>query len=86
MYSICRTKILYSHPHHKKRNKIRGGEICSNSFAISGFLTRTAFLGIIYFFYKHAWLILGLASISYIFFAEQFLDNENEVKDERQIL
>lgn len=47
---------------------------------------QNAFLGIIYFFYKHAWLILGLASISYIFFAEQFLDNENEVKDERQIL
>lgn len=47
---------------------------------------QNAFLGIFYFLYKHAWLILGLASISYIFFAEQFLDNENEVKDERQIL
>lgn len=47
---------------------------------------QNAFLGIIYFLYKHAWLILGLASIGYIFFAEQFLDNENEVKDERQIL
>ena len=47
---------------------------------------QNAFLNILYFLYKHAWLILGLLSIGYIFFAEQFGESENEVKDERQIL
>ncbi len=47
---------------------------------------QNAFLSIFYFLYKNIWLILGLASIGYIFFAEQLADAENEVRDERQIL
>lgn len=52
------------------------------------FLTfnQNAFLSIIYFIYKNIWLILGLISIGYIFFAEQLAETENEVRDERQIL
>lgn len=47
---------------------------------------QNAFLSVFYFVYKNIWLLLGLASIGYIFFAEQFVDKENEVRDERQIL
>ncbi len=47
---------------------------------------QNAFLTVFYFVYKNIWLILGLVSIGYIFFAEQFTDTENEVRDERQIL
>lgn len=47
---------------------------------------QNAFLSIFYFVYKNIWLLLGLASIGYIFFSEQFADRENEVRDERQIL
>ena len=47
---------------------------------------QNAFLGIFYFLYQNAWLILGLISIGYIFVAEQLLDKENEVRDEREIL
>lgn len=47
---------------------------------------QNAILIIFYFLYKNIWLILGLISIGYIFFAEQFADAENEVRDERQIL
>ncbi len=47
---------------------------------------QNAFLTMFYFVYKNIWLILGLVSIGYIFFAEQFADTENEVRDERQIL
>ena len=47
---------------------------------------QNAFLSIFYFVYKNIWLLLGLASIGYIFFVEQFADRENEVRDERQIL
>ena len=47
---------------------------------------QNAFLAIFYFVYKNIWLLMGLASIGYIFFAEQFADVENEVSDERQIL
>ncbi len=47
---------------------------------------QNAFLSIFYFLYKNIWLILGLLSIGYIFFAEQLADAENEVHDERQIL
>jgi len=52
------------------------------------FLTfnQNALLSAFYFFYKNIWLILGLISIGYIFFAEQFAETENEVKNERQIL
>lgn len=52
------------------------------------FLTfnQNAFLSLFYFIYKNIWLILGLLSIGYIYFAEQFADAENEIKDERQIL
>lgn len=47
---------------------------------------QNAFLAIFYFIYKNIWLLMGLASIGYIFFAEQLGDVENEVRDERQIL
>lgn len=47
---------------------------------------QNAFLSIIYFLYKNIWLILGLASIGYIFVAELFSDSENDVRDEREIL
>ena len=47
---------------------------------------RNAFFEIIYFMYKNSWLLLGLLSIGYIYFAEQFADVVDEVKDERQIL
>lgn len=47
---------------------------------------QNAFLSVIYFLYKNIWLILGLASIGYIFVAELFSDSENDVRDEREIL
>lgn len=47
---------------------------------------QNAIIAIFYFVYKNIWLLMGLASIGYIFFAEQFADVENEVRDERQIL
>ena len=47
---------------------------------------QNAFLSIFYFVYQNIWLILGLVSIGYIFVAEQLLDTENEVRDEREIL
>lgn len=47
---------------------------------------QNAFLSIFYFVYRNIWLILGLASIGYIFVAEQLSDTENEVRDEREIL
>ena len=47
---------------------------------------QNAFLSIIYFLYKNIWLILGLASIGYIFVADLFSDSENDVRDEREIL
>lgn len=47
---------------------------------------QNAFLALFYFIYKNIWLLMGLASIGYIFFAEQLGDVENEVRDERQIL
>lgn len=47
---------------------------------------QNAFLSIFYFLYRNIWLILGLASIGYIFVAEQLSDTENEVRDEREIL
>lgn len=55
---------------------------------IQDFLTfnQNAVLTVFYFVYKNIWLLLGLASIGYIFIAEQFGDRENEVRDERQIL
>jgi len=55
---------------------------------ITDFLTfnQNAFLSIFYFIYKNAWLILGLVSIGYIFVAEQLMDKENDVRDEREIL
>ncbi len=55
---------------------------------LNDFLTfnQNAFLSIFYFVYQNIWLILGLVSIGYIFVAEQLLDTENEVRDEREIL
>lgn len=55
---------------------------------LNDFLTfnQNAFLSIFYFVYQNIWLILGLISIGYIFVAEQLLDTENEVRDEREIL
>ena len=55
---------------------------------LNDFLTfnQNAFLSIFYFVYQNIWLILGLVSIGYIFVAEQILDTENEVRDEREIL
>ena len=55
---------------------------------MNDFLTfnQNAFLSIFYFVYQNIWLILGLVSIGYIFVAEQLLDTENEVRDEREIL
>lgn len=55
---------------------------------LNDFLTfnQNAFLSIFYFIYQNIWLILGLVSIGYIFVAEQLLDTENEVRDEREIL
>lgn len=47
---------------------------------------QNAFMSLFYFIYKNIWLILGVLSIGYLFFAEQFADFENEVTDERQIL
>ena len=47
---------------------------------------QNAFLSIFYFFFRNIWMILGLFSIGYIFFAEQFVDVENDVRDEREIL
>lgn len=47
---------------------------------------QNAFLSILYFVVKNIWLILGFVSIGYIFVAEQLLDTENEVRDEREIL
>lgn len=47
---------------------------------------QNAFMSLFYFFYKNIWLILGVLSIGYLFFAEQLADSENEVTDERQIL
>lgn len=47
---------------------------------------QNAFLSIFYFVYQNIWLILGLVSIGYVFVAEQLLDTENEVRDEREIL
>ena len=54
-----------------------------NDFLI---FNQNAFLSIFYFIYQNIWLILGLVSIGYIFVAEQLLDTENEVRDEREIL
>ena len=55
---------------------------------MNDFLTfnQNAFLSIFYFVYQNIWLILGLVSIGYVFVAEQLLDTENEVRDEREIL
>lgn len=55
---------------------------------LNDFLTfnQNAFFSIFYFVYQNIWLILGLVSIGYIFVAEQLLDTENEVRDEREIL
>ena len=55
---------------------------------LNDFLTfnQHAFLSIFYFVYQNIWLILGLVSVGYIFVAEQLLDTENEVRDEREIL
>ena len=55
---------------------------------LNDFLTfnQNAFLSIFYFVYQNIWLIFGLVSIGYIFVAEQLLDTENEVRDEREIL
>ena len=55
---------------------------------LNDFLTfnQNAFLSIFYFVYQNIWLILGLVSIGYVFVAEQLLDTENEVRDEREIL
>ena len=55
---------------------------------LNDFLTfnHNAFLSIFYFVYQNIWLILGLVSIGYVFVAEQLLDTENEVRDEREIL
>lgn len=55
---------------------------------LNDFLTfnQNAFLSIFYFVYQNIWLILGLVSVGYIFVAEQLLDTENEVRDEREIL
>lgn len=55
---------------------------------LNDFLTfnQNAFLSMFYFIYQNIWLILGLVSIGYIFVAEQLLDTENEVRDEREIL
>ena len=55
---------------------------------LNDFLTfnQNAFLSIFYFVYQNIWLILGLMSIGYVFVAEQLLDTENEVRDEREIL
>ena len=55
---------------------------------LSDFLTfnQNAFLSIFYFVYQNIWLILGLVSIGYVFVAEQLLDTEDEVRDEREIL
>ena len=55
---------------------------------LNDFLTfnQNAFLSIFYFVYQNIWLILGLVSVGYIFVAEQLFDNENEVRDEREIL
>lgn len=47
---------------------------------------QNAFMSLFYFVYKNIWLILGVLSIGYLFFAEQLADSENEVTDERQIL
>ena len=47
---------------------------------------QNAFLSIFYFLFRNIWMILGLISIGYIFFAEQFVDVENDVRDEREIL
>jgi hypothetical protein len=47
---------------------------------------QNAFLTVFYFIYKNIWLLLGMFSIGYIFFAEQFAEVEDEVRDERQIL
>ena len=55
---------------------------------LNDFLTfnQNAFLSIFYFVYQNIWLLLGLVSIGYIFVAEQLMDTENEVRDEREIL
>ena len=55
---------------------------------LNDFLTfnQNAFISIFYFVYQNIWLILGLVSIGYVFVAEQLLDTENEVRDEREIL
>ena len=55
---------------------------------LNDFLTfnQNAFLSIFYFVYQNIWLILGLVSIGYVLVAEQLLDTENEVRDEREIL
>lgn len=55
---------------------------------LNDFLTfnQNAFLSIFYFVYQNIWLILGLVSIGYVFVAEQLLDTENDVRDEREIL
>ena len=42
---------------------------------------QNAILTIFYFLYKNIWLILGLISIGYIFFAEQFADAECVKRD-----
>ena len=47
---------------------------------------QNAFMSLFYFIYKNIWLILGVLSIGYLFFAEHLADSENEVTDERQIL
>lgn len=47
---------------------------------------QNAFLSIFNFLFRNIWMILGLLSIGYIFFAEQFVDVENDVRDEREIL
>ncbi len=47
---------------------------------------RNGFLEIVFFLWRNIWMIAGLASIGYIFFAEQLGSKNNEVRNERQIL
>lgn len=47
---------------------------------------QNAFFTVFYFIYRNIWIILGLLSIGYVFFAEQFAEVEDEVTNERQIL
>lgn len=47
---------------------------------------KNAFLEIVYFLWKNIWMVGGLASIGYIFLAEQLTTKNIEVKNERPIL